>query len=236
MFYHVVISHNQTEYIRKFPSGSVFVFDAPTPEDIRECELHRFPYVIVPMTGNRGANRNAGLSYVLNTYKPDLNDIVELFDGDRFPIQYRPEKVQALMDSHGIQVMLYTCKADHRLQKICVNSEGATITDTGTLCNPFYSCGFAIRVSAIHAVEAFNDGFLFEPRFTLWGCEDQFLGLVCDNLHLDAALTCETQLNGSVGGDSDEHENYRESLQQYINMIVSRRLPIRNEQRPFKFV
>lgn len=236
MLYHVVISHNQTEHIQKFPQGSVFVFDAPTHEDIKECERLGYPYVVVPQTGNRGANRNAGLSYVLNTYKPNYDDVIEFFDGDRFPVQYHPDEILSLMDKHGIKVVLYTCTSDARLQRVCVNPTGATIIDTGTLCNPFYSCGFAIRVSAVYEIEAFNGGFLFEPRFTLWGCEDQILGLVCDYLHLDVAITGETLLNGSVGGDSDEHENYRMSLQQYVNMILSRKLPIRTEQRPFKFV
>lgn len=234
MFYHVVISHNQTEHIHKFPKGSVFVFDAPTAEDIKECDRLGYPHVIVPQSGNRGANRNAGLSYVLSKYNPDMGDIVEFFDGDRYPIQYHPEAVFSLMLKNCIHAMLYTCDNDSRLQKICVNPEGATFVDTGTLCNPFYSCGFAMRVSAIHAIEAYNNGYLFEPRFTLWGCEDQFLGLVCDHLHLSVALTRETMLNGNVGGDAVMHANYRESLQQYIDTIVARNLPIRSEHRPFK--
>lgn len=238
MLYRVVLSHNQTENIRKFPGGcsTVFVFDAPTKEDLDECTAHGCSYVLMPVAGNRGANRNAGLQKVLTTFKPNYDDYVEFLDGDRFPITYNPEKVLRIMEEHGIQCMLYSCGQDARHEKVYVPLEGATIVDTGTLCNPFYSCGFVMRVSAILEVMAFNDGFLFEPRFTKWGSEDQYLGLVCEHLKQKVAITCETLLNGRVGGDSDFHQDYRESLQTYVDLIREHNFPVRNEPREFEVV
>ena len=238
MIYRVVLSHHQTENIRKFPSGcsTVFVFDDPTQEDIDECTACGCSYVLMPVAGNRGANRNAGLHKILGAFNPNFNDYVEFFDGDRFPTTYNPEKVTSLMEEHHIQCMLYSCGNDARHQKIYVPLEGATIVDTGTLCNPFYSCGFIMRVSAILEVMSFNNGSLFEPRFTRWGSEDQYLGLVCDYLRQKVAITCETLLNGKVGGDSDQHQDYRESLQTYIDLIREHNFPIRNEPRDFEVV
>ena len=233
MIYRVVISHNQTENIRKFPFGcsTVFVFDAPTKEDFDECTAQGCSYVCLPVAGNRGANRNAGLQKVLTTLTPKFDDYVEFFDGDRFPTAYNPDKVLRLMEGHNIQCMLYSCKEDARHEKIDVPSEGATIVDTGTLCNPFYSCGFIMRVSALLEIIAFNNGFLFEPRFTRWGSEDQYLGLVCEHLKYRVGITRETTLNGRVGGDCDCHQDYRESLQTYVNMIREHNLPFRYECR-----
>ena len=233
MLYRVILSHHQTVAIRKFPGGpsTVFVFDSPTEQDISECKAHGCNYVTMPSAGNRGANRNAGVKYILDTFNPSFSDIIEFFDGDRYPTTYNMDAVQSLMDTHGIQCVLYSCWQDARHRKLYVPLSGATIVDTGTLCNPFYSCGFAMRVSAILEVMAFNNGYLFEPRFTRWGNEDQYLGLVCDHLHHKVALTCEVLLNGTVGGDSDLHEDYRESLQTYVDLIREHNFPIRNEPR-----
>lgn len=238
MLYRVVISHNQTESIRKFPGGpsTVFVFDSPTEKDITECIAHGCNYVLMPYAGNRGANRNAGVQKILSTFDPRFNDIIEFFDGDRYPTTYNSDAIESLIDSRGIQCVLYSCEHDARHQKVYVPLSGATIVDTGTLCNPFYSCGFAMRVSAILEVMAFNNGSLFEPRFTRWGSEDQYLGLVCDYLHYKVAITCEVLLNGAVGGDADQHEDYRESLQTYIDLIREHNFPIRNEPRNFEIV
>ncbi len=231
MIYRVVLSHHQTENIRKFPSGcsTVFVFDDPIQEDIDECNAHGCSHVCMPVAGNRGANRNAGLQKVLSTFKPKPDDYVEFFDGDRFPTTYNPDSVLRLMEKYDIHCMLYSCGNDARHTKIYVPLEGATIVDTGTLCNPFYSCGFIMRVSAILDVIAFNNGVFFEQRFTTWGNEDQYLGLVCEHLKHKVALTCETLLNGKVGGDSDSHQDYRESLQTYVDLIREHNFPIRNE-------
>lgn len=231
MIYRVVLSHHQTENIRKFPSGcsTVFVFDDPIQEDIDECNAHGCSNVCMPIAGNRGANRNAGLQKVLSTFKPKPDDYVEFFDGDRFPTTYNPDSVLRLMEKYDIHCMLYSCGHDARHTKIYVPLEGATIVDTGTLCNPFYSCGFIMRVSAILDVIAFNNGVFFEQRFTTWGNEDQYLGLVCEHLKHKVALTCETLLNGKVGGDSDSHQDYRESLQTYVDLIREHNFPIRNE-------
>ncbi len=238
MLYRVILSHNQTDSIRKFPGGpsTVFVFDAPTDKDISECTKLNCSYVQMPYAGNRGANRNAGLQKILTTFNPQFNDIIEFFDGDRYPTTYNPDAVKYLMDTYGIQCMLYSCGQDARHSKIFVPLSGATIVDTGTLCNPFYSCGFAMSVSAIQEIMAFNNGSLFEPRFTRWGSEDQYLGLVCDHLHHKVAITCEIILNGSVGGDSDLHEDYRESLQTYVDLIREHNFPIRNESRPVEVI
>ena len=231
MIYRVVLSHHQTENIRKFPSGcsTVFVFDDPIQEDIDECNAHGCSHVCMPVAGNRGANRNAGLQKVLSTFKPKPDDYVEFFDGDRFPTTYNPDSVLRLMEKYDIHCMLYSCGNDARHTKIYVPLEGATIVDTGTLCNPFYSCGFIMRVSAILDVIAFNNGVFFEQRFTTWGNEDQYLGLVCEHLKHKVAITCETLLNGTVGGDSDSHQDYRESLQTYVDLIREHNFPIRNE-------
>lgn len=238
MLYRVILSHHQTENIRKFPHDerTVFVFDAPTAEDIKECEALGCHYVLMPSAGHRGMNRNTGLQFILREFSPDYNDYVEFFDGDRYPTEYNPEKVLNLMRTYSIDCMLYSCEHDARHQKIFVPLSGATVVDTGTLCNPFYSCGFCMRVGAIQDVMAYNHGFLFEPRFNKWGSEDQFLGLECEHLHLCVAMTNETLLNGKVGGDSDQHQDYRESLQTYVDLIREHDFPIRNKPRDFEVV
>ena len=98
MLYRVILSHNQTDNIRKFPHGpqTVFVFDAPTAEDIKECEALGCRYVIMPLAGHRGMNRNTGLQFILQNFSPNYDDYVEFFDGDRFPTDYNPDKVLKL--------------------------------------------------------------------------------------------------------------------------------------------
>lgn len=232
MLYHVVISHRQTEHLGKFPEGSIYVFDSITDGDIFACSKRGCAYVAVPQAGNRGFNRDAGLSYIMEHYTPADDDVVEFFDGDRYPVAYAPDATLSAMRIDGIDCMLYSCNKDSRHARIYVPLKGFSVVDTGTLCNPFYSCGFAMKVGAIRKVMAFNGGGLFEHRFTKWGCEDQYLGLVCDKLGLRVALTCETLLNGSVGGDQFVHPDYRESLQQYVDLIREKGLPVRNEPRP----
>lgn len=236
--YRVIISHNQTEYIMKFPTGtsSVFVFDAPSAEDIILSTRQMGQAVTMDMAGNRSANRNAGLARILSQFEPDDEDIVEFFDGDRFPVRYKPDVVDRIMREHDISCMLYTCETDTRYQKIFVPLKGATIVDTGTLCNPFYSNGFAMRVRAIRKVIEFNGGEFFMTSFNKWGCEDQYMGLVCDRLGFRVALTRETQLNGHVGGEEELHPDYRDSLQQYIDLIREKQLPVRTVSRPTKLV
>lgn len=236
MLYHIVISHRQPEYITKFPKGSVFVFDAITDADSATCEKYGYPYVTVDTEGNRGANRNAGLARVFRDYHLKDSDIVEFFDGDRFPVKYEPKRIMSLMDEHGIDCMLYTCETDIRSTRIHIPCSGATIIDTGTLGNPFYSCGFAMCVGAIRKAMDFNGGILFEERFTRWGVEDQYLGLVCDHVGMTVGITQETILNGCVGGDSDEHDDYRDSLQEYVDIVKEKGLGIRSESRAFLVV
>ena len=234
MIYRIIISHNQTGSLSRFPSGvpTVAVFDAYTDADAQCCHDLGIVPVIVPQSGNRGANRNAGLEYLMGGALLAPNDIVEFFDGDRFPTQYSVWSVNSLMRRHSLDVLLYTCPSDARTERIAIPSDGAMLVDTGTLCNPFYSCGFAMRFSAIDSVLKFNGNHLFEPRFTKWGCEDQYLGLICARLGLRVAITAEILLNGSVGGDADQHDDYKESLQQYVDLIRMRNLEIRSEPRP----
>ena len=231
MIYHIVLSHKQTEYINKFPENSVFVFDDPSEEDIIYCKRNNITYVISSEKGNRSINRNTGISFILSNYKVSDNDIIEFFDGDRYPTTYNFEKVLELIENNSLDIMLYTCKNDMRLSKIYVPIEGAAIIDTGTMCNPFYSCGFAIKISAIKKIQEINNGNLFEPSFIYWGGEDQYLGLLCDKLNLKVAITTEVTLNGNVGGDAVSHSNYRETLQNYVNLIIKNNIPIRNEAR-----
>lgn len=234
MIYRIIISHNQTGSLSRFPSGvpTVAVFDAYTDADAQCCHDLGIMPVIVPQSGNRGANRNAGLEYLMGGVLLAPDDIVEFFDGDRFPSQYSVWSVNSLMHRHSLDVLLYTCPSDARAERIAIPSDGAMLVDTGTLCNPFYSCGFAMRFSAIDSVLKFNGNHLFEPRFTKWGCEDQYLGLICARLGLRVAITAEILLNGSVGGDADQHNDYKESLQQYVDLIRMRNLEIRSEPRP----
>lgn len=236
MLYRVIISHGQSEFLDKFPPGplTVAVFDAYTDADAYKCHELGFQALPVPQMGNRGANRNAGLQYLLNGALLAPDDIIEFFDGDRFPKQYDAWSVTSLIRAHNLDVLLYTCADDARLQRIPIAPAGTALVDTGTLCNPFYSCGFAMQFAAIGQLLKTNGGNLFEPRFTKWGCEDQYLGLLCAKLGLRVALTSEIILNGKVGGDSDAHPEYRESLQQYIDLIYEKNLDIRDEPRPYE--
>ena len=236
MFYRVILSHNQTKTIRDFPNGSstVFVFDAPTDEDIKECKLYNSNYIIMQETGNRSNNRNAGVQKILNDFNPKDDDIIEFFDGDRFPVEYKPDITEKLIQKYNLSCMLYSCQYDVRQQRIFVPLEGAVLIDTGTLCNPFYSCGFAMKVSDIKDIQNFNNGMLFNNRFMSWGGEDQFLGLMCDYLNKRVAITCETMLNGRVGGDADQHEEYKQTLQTYIDLIKEFNFPFKVMAKPFE--
>lgn len=233
MVYHIVISHHQTENIIKFPSDSIFVFDDLTDEDTKVCLANNIPYVTVSQAGNRSINRNTGLKYLFEHYNLTDNDIIEFFDGDRYPIEYNLPRVKQIMDSNDIDIVLYSCQNDTRQSKIFVPLSGVTIIDTGTLCNPFYSCGFCIKVAAINKIMAFNNNNFFEPSFIYWGGEDQYMGLICDKLNIKVALTNEVLLNGKVGGDQEIHANYMETMQNYINLIRLHDLPIRNEPKEY---
>ena len=116
---------------------------------------------------------------------------------------------------NNTDVLLYTCENDKRLRKLIPG-----LVSTNTLCNPFYSCGFAIKYSAIKHIEEINNGNLFNEEFIGWGCEDQYLGLQCAKLELNVVLTTDTVLSGSVGGDELTHDNYGETLQQYVNITI----------------
>lgn len=83
----VIISHGQTSYLPSFYTScvqnTVVVLDAPTVGDTYLCKIHGYNTVLMPKRGNRSANRNAGLSYIMDQY-PDT-DIVEFLDGIVFP-------------------------------------------------------------------------------------------------------------------------------------------------------
>lgn len=225
MIYRVVISHHQQKFIRQFDTTStptVFVFDDPNDSGIQECKLLGIDYVVSECEGNRSVNRNRGLSYIMSKFRLLDSDIVEFFDGDRFPVRYS----QGFVSQSEFDVLLYVCEDDARLKRLDVPAE-TTRVDTGRICNPFYSCGFAIKMSAIQRIMNFNGGYLFEPGFTRWGCEDQYLGVECANLGVDVAITREITINGRVGGDSGLHDDYLESLQQYVNLIRANKFAIR---------
>ena len=230
MVYHIIISHRQTEYLCQFPhqeaSKTYAVFDAVTVEDLRCAERLGIEPVCSESKGNRGHNRNRGLEALVQDRGLQDEDVVVFFDGDRVPSNYGSHTLLSLLES--LDVLLFTCSEyDARMKKIYVPLDSAVRVDTGTLCNPFYSCGFAMRGSAIKAVQQFNGGPLFEPRFKGWGCEDQYLGLVCYHLGLRVGITAGITLRGRVGGDSDRHPEYRESLQTYVDLIREKHLPIR---------
>lgn len=232
MIYRVIISHNQTEHLEHFPVGAptVVVLDAPTEADLAVCQRLGFSIVLTEGSGNRGHNRSAGFARLQEGALLCQDDVIEFLDGDRCPTQYDAWSVNSLMSAHGLDVLLYTCgEHDARHERIYVPLKGATLVDPGTLCNPFYSCGFAIRVSAAEKICTFNGGPLFEPRFTKWGCEDQYMGLTCAQLGFRVALTAEILLAGRVGGDSYAHDDYKESLQQYINLIKEKNFAVRND-------
>lgn len=232
MNYRVIISHGQSNYLYDFPYSeyTVVVLDAPTQEDYEACTKLGYIPVVATASGNRGHNRNCGLFKLLDLYTLSDDDTIEFFDGDRFPIDINAwNRRDIIMNNASLDCLLYVCnESDARLRKLYVPLEGATIVDTGTLCNPFYSCGFAMKAKAIRKIMSFCNGTLFEQRFTSWGCEDQFLGLICSHLDIKVGITCEISLNGRVGGDSDTHADYRDSLQVYIDLIREYGLPIRN--------
>lgn len=231
MVYRIIISHNQSAHIRQFGriSNTVVTLDAPTHQDIDACSDMGFVYVVPEYTGNRSNNRNTGLAYIFNTYNVSDTDLIEFFDGDRYPINgYNATNIDTLMADEHIDCLLYTCNNDARLTRIYVPLEGFSIVDTGTLCNPFYSCGFAMRVSAIHKIMTLNEGEFFNTLFKGWGCEDQYMGLLCSVLNLKVAITSMVTLAGSVGGDSYAHSGYRDSLQVYVDLIRKNNIPIRN--------
>ena len=213
MRYSIIISHEQAEYACRFDSilgdsRLVFVFDAFSGAD--EEAMRNIPgaaSVIMESAGNRSANRNAGLSYVERKFHPADDDVIEFFDGDRVPVTYCPP------DMGDADVLLYTCEHDKRLQKL---HPGKVTTET--LCNPFYSCGFAMRYRAIRKIEELNGGRLFNETFRGWGCEDQYLGLQCAKLGLSVYLDGNVRLEGKVGGDEFLHANYGEILQQYVDI------------------
>ena len=231
MIYRIVISHNQSQYIERFPTPSVLVFDSISADDIDICNHHRIPYTTVSSKGNRSWNRNTGLQYVIDYYHPADTDIIEFFDGDRYPIIYNEKFIEHIMQDSHLDALLYTCQTDARCNRMTVPEHGAIVVDTGVLCNPFYSCGFAMKYSSIKCIQQLNDGYFFNKNFIYWGCEDQYIGIECDSLNMKVGLTKEIQLNGSVGGDSEIHIDYRESLQQYIDTMVIRGFPLRNVPR-----
>lgn len=224
----VIISHGQTNYLPSFYTScvqnTVVVLDAPTDEDTYLCKIHGYNTVLMPKMGNRSANRNAGLSYIMDQY-PDT-DIVEFLDGDRVPESYSPMHTQELLRGTA-DCVLYTCVKDTRKSKYIVGAALDTVVDTGTMCNPFYSCGFAMTTQAIRRVQEFNQGMLFDERFTEWGCEDQLLGLICSHLGLTVVLTTTTTIAGDVGGDAHRHDTYRVALQKYVDAIRELGLTVR---------
>lgn len=163
--------------------------------------------VVMPVAGNRSANRNAGLAYVERVFHPSDADVIEFFDGDRVPVRYTPNFPA------NADVVLYVCEQDKRLLKLKPG-----YVQTNTLCNPFYSCGFAMKYGAIGRIEEFNGGCLFNEDFRGWGCEDQYLGLQCAKLGLSVYLSDQVCLAGRVGGDELSHDNYGAVLQQYVDI------------------
>ena len=238
MRYRVVISHNQTSAILKFEKSvpTVFVFDAPTQDDLDTCRDNGLQYKVVAAAGNRSKNRNIGLQAIIQQFAPSDDDIIEFFDGDRYVVQPNNEFLVDLFVNENVDGVLYTCDNDTRIKKYNVPSKGAVVLDTGTLCNPFYSCGFGIKYGAIRKIMKYNDGEFFVEVFNRWGCEDQFMGLVCDQLGLNIAITTEIMLNGNVGGDQNQHEDYKDSLQRYVDMMLLRHIPFRNDTKPSRII
>lgn len=232
MVYRIVLSHNQTEYLYKFKDTqrTYVVLDAMSMEDSYTCGTLGYGVVPVATMGNRSLNRNRGLMRVLHDLSPKDTDIVEFLDGDRYPMEYSPSRIEELMDKHDLGCLLYTCSVDDtRISKLGINPCTTSLVDTGTLCNPFYSCGFAMRVRDVLSIMSYNKGHLFEPKLSSWGCEDQYLGILCSHLGVRVAITREILVNGAVGGDQHMHPSYRDSLQTYIDLIQNNGIPIRNE-------
>lgn len=231
MIRRIVISHHQSDYLCKFPDGALFVFDDPTDVGISYCIENERQYTVVGKSGNRGHNRNAGLTVLLDTTDLQDDDIIEFFDGDRFPVLYDIDSVCKDMERHSFDAVLYMCMNDERNKRLDIPDGRTAIVGLCTLSNPFYSCGFAMKVSAIRKIMEYNGGTrLFEDSFTHWGCEDQFLGLICGKLGLRVAITRKVVLNGSVGGDSDRHHDYIDSLQEYVNAIMKHQISIKTSE------
>lgn len=220
MHYRIVISHGQTEYIPKFldvfgtDSNILFVFDAMTDADLHLVQSAGIPYVCVLNEGNRPLNRNTGLRYWEQNAAMRDDDVIEFFDGDRIPVKYMPDSVPDDWD-----VLLYTCENDRRLEKLKTGK-----VNTNVLCNPFYSCGFAMKYGAVKKIYGMNDGSLFDESFTQWGCEDQYLGVMCGRAGMNIYLHNGVILSGKVGGDEMSHPKYRESLQHYVNRLLEKNI------------
>lgn len=208
----VVISHHQTEYIGRFDfTDAVFVFDDPLPEDLKAA--YGRPVITMPSPGNRSANRNAGLGYWLKQHLAD-DAIIEFFDGDRFPIRYGDPSIE--MRKIGTDILLYPCEGDIRLGYA---RPGTPIYVKGP-GNAFFSCGFAIYKRTIDKIMEFNRGEFFCEAFKGWGGEDQYMGTVAGHLGIPCALSAETVLNGSVGGDEGSHPDYINALATYIKLSI----------------
>lgn len=231
--YRVIISHLQSDSLVAFPSdeNTVVVLDAPTESDLDICARNGFRIRVMMSAGNRSSNRNAGFQRISDLYYPSDTDIVEFFDGDRYPVRYDPSVMDILRDGRA-DCLLYACESDMRRVRYGIKGNPVSLVDTGTLCNPFYSCGFAMTVSAIRRVADYNGGNFFEPRFDRWGCEDQYLGLVCSVLGFRVAFTDRIVLHGDVGGDSFRHPDYRRALQTYVDLVRERDIPVRCEPTP----
>lgn len=211
--YRVIISHHQSEYLKNFDATipSVVVFDDLTPADI--SAVGDIPYIQRKPMGNRGANRNAGLNYWLSK-NPSENAVFEFLDGDRFPVMYDdPIKEMSELDA---DILLYPCNADTRYAR---HKFKETLYMKGP-GNPFFSCGFAITKKALDAITAFNNGVFFREEFDGWGGEDQYTGTVAGHLGLRCFLSETIELNGTVGGDSQNHNDYLGSMNIYLKLVL----------------
>ena len=213
MPFRIVISHRQTRFIDRFVQtfGSDFlvVFDDMTADDLDVVNRHNIPYLQNPKMGSRTQNRNMGLYEWESKVNLADNDLIEFFDGDRPPVSYDLSAAPTDFD-----VLLYTCENDKRLQKL-----KSGLVNVNLLCNPFYSCGFCIKYGLVKKIYQMNDGMLFDESFTSWGCEDQYLGVMCGSLGAKVYLYDNVVLNGQVGGDELSHPDYVKSLQHYIDKL-----------------
>lgn len=211
--YRVVISHHQSQFIPLFrpATPTVFVFDDIAPEDT--AAVGATPYITAPCIGNRSLNRNLGLAYWCSHASLSDDDIVEFFDGDRYPVQYAPPEEE--MHKCGCGALLYLCEGDART---CLLEKEPRPRGTGWFSNVFYSCGFAMRYSAICQVRGFNHGPFFREEFKGWGAEDQYMGLVLHRLGICTALSHQVRLNGSVGTDVWDHPEYRDTMRTYFRL------------------
>ena len=213
MIFRVIISHQQTEYIDQFVkifgTNLLFVFDDMTGADLDKINQYGVSYIKNEHCGNRTQNRNMGLYEWETRVNLADNDIIEFFDGDRPPIRYDLSSIPPDFD-----VLLYTCQTDKRLQKLKPG-----LVNVNMLCNPFYSCGFCIKYSLVKKIYNINRGMLFDESFTSWGCEDQYLGVMCGHIGAKVYLYDNVVLNGQVGGDELSHSDYIKSLQHYIDKL-----------------